>query len=96
MTPPLFCLCGLPTSSYCAGNTSLNAVNVGDITQQNLLNDLDSAYLLLSLNDTLHQRPWMGGLNMTALRMLEGRAYGSYHYMLNNTPGKLAFGKKEF
>ena len=51
-----------------------------------MLNDLDTAYLLLPLDDTRAQKPWIGGLNMTALRMLEQRAYGSYHFMLNTTP----------
>jgi hypothetical protein len=53
---------------------------------QNLLNDLDTAYLLLPEEETRRQKPWMGGLNMTALVMLEQRAYGSYHLMLNTTP----------
>ena len=40
-------------------------------------------------NDAKKQRPWAGGVNLTALDMLEQRAYGSYHYMLNNTPSDL-------
>lgn len=75
--------------SYYQNNASLYAVNVGDITQQNLLNDLDAAYLLLPLNIAKQQRPWQGGINLTALEMLEGRAYGSYHYMLQNVPADL-------
>lgn len=62
---------------------------MGDITQQNLINDLDSAYLFLPLEDAKRQVPWASGVNLTALAMLEGRAYGSYHYMLNTTPPEL-------
>lgn len=40
--------------AHCAGNTSLSAVNVGDITQQNLLNDLDAAYILLPIVRCMH------------------------------------------
>ena len=71
--------------SFCAGNTSLFASNVGDITQQNLGNDLDTAYCLLNLEDTRAEaaKGWRGGLNLTALRMLEDRAYGWFHYMKN-------------
>eukprot|EP00729_Bicosta_minor_P021088 gene21088-34056_t len=41
--------------SHCEGNTSLSAVNVGDVTQQNLGNDLDDAYLLLHPSDARAQ-----------------------------------------
>lgn len=70
----------------CGGNRSLEAVNALDVTQQNLGNDLDSAYVLLPQQEAVRQRPWQGGVNLTALRMLEGRAYGYYHWMRNNTP----------
>ena len=64
---------------FCAGNRSLQAVNVGDITQQNLGNDLDTAYLFPSLADVRAEAAsaagWRGGVNLTALRMLEDRAY---------------------
>lgn len=46
--------------AYCAGNTSLDAANVGDITQQNLGNDLDTAYLLLPLAQVKNKKPWLG------------------------------------
>ena len=66
--------------AFCASNRSLDAVNVGDITQQNLGNDLDTAYLLVSIADAraqaLSAEGWRGGVNLTALRMLEERAYG--------------------
>ncbi len=71
--------------SFCAGNTSLDAVNVGDVTQQNLVNDLDTAYMWLPM-DELSSGPWVGGVNMTALEMLENRALGSYWLMVNTTP----------
>eukprot|EP00039_Didymoeca_costata_P030882 m.31913 g.31913 ORF g.31913 m.31913 type:complete len:681 (+) comp8360_c0_seq1:75-2117(+) len=71
--------------SFCSGNRSLSAINIGDITQQNLGNDLDTAYLFLDLDDTRAQAAtdWKGGLNMTALRMLEDRAYGWFWYLRN-------------
>ena len=50
--------------SFCASNRSLFAVNVGDITQQNMGNDLDTAYLLLSSTDARLQAEaggWAGG-----------------------------------
>ena len=54
-------------------------MNVGDITQQNLGNDLDTAYLFPSLADVRAEAAsaagWRGGVNLTALRMLEDRAY---------------------
>ena len=67
--------------ALCAGsNRSLAAVNIGDITQQNLGNDLDTAYLYLPLEavkaEAAGAAGWAGGVNMTALRMLEDRAYG--------------------
>jgi hypothetical protein len=51
-------------------------VNVGDVTQQNLGNDLDTAYLFPSLANVRAEAAsgWHGGVNLTALRMLEDRA----------------------
>ena len=58
---------------------------IGDVTQQNWGggNDLEDAYLFGPLGDAVaaaaagrHE----GGLNLTALGMLEQRAYGWYHY----------------
>jgi hypothetical protein len=80
--------------SHCAGNTSLFAVNVGDVTQQNLGNDLDDAYLLLPPEAALAQMAaaaggtgeetgWTGGINLTALRMAEDRAYGYFSHLRN-------------
>ena len=73
--------------SFCASNRSLFAVNVGDITQQNLGNDLDTAYLLLSAEDSQLQAKggWAGGVNLTALRMLEDRAYGWFSLLKNSS-----------
>jgi hypothetical protein len=67
--------------ALCAGsNRSLAAVNIGDITQQNLGNDLDTAYLFLPMEavkaEAVGAAGWAGGVNLTALRMLEDRAYG--------------------
>ena len=61
--------------AYCAGsNRSLFAVNDGDISQQNSGNDLDSAYLFPT-RAAVDAEIKSGWLNLTALRMLEDRAY---------------------
>lgn len=84
--------------SHCAGNTSLSAVNVGDVTQQNLGNDMDAAYLLLrpaaakaqmkaALAGTGNETGWTGGVNLTALRMAEDRAYGYFTHLRNASAG---------
>lgn len=67
------------------GNRSLYSVNVGDISQQNTGNDLDTAYLFLPLPIVVAEahNGWRGGLNRTALRMLEDRAYGWFWNMRN-------------
>lgn len=72
--------------AYCSGNHSLSSANIGDTSQQNLGNDLDTGYLFLSLNETQNQRPWMGGVNLTSLQLLEDRAYGYFWLMFNDTP----------
>jgi hypothetical protein len=56
----------------------LDDVNVGDVTQQNLGNDLDSAYLFPPLEAVRAEAAagWRGGVNLTALYMLEQRSYG--------------------
>ena len=74
--------------AYCAGpNRSLFAVNDGDISQQNSGNDLDSAYLFPTRAAVAAeiQSGWRGGLNLTALRMLEDRAFGWYWWMRNSS-----------
>eukprot|EP00040_Diaphanoeca_grandis_P005538 m.33269 g.33269 ORF g.33269 m.33269 type:complete len:680 (-) comp16786_c0_seq1:136-2175(-) len=73
--------------SFCSANRSLAAVNVGDITQQNLGNDLDTAYLFPTMEavEAEIKSGWRGGLNMTSLRMLEDRAYGWYHFLVNQS-----------
>jgi hypothetical protein len=74
--------------SFCAGlDCSPSALNVGDITQQNLGNDLDSAYLFPPLQTVRKEAAsgWKGGVNLTALRMLEDRAYGWYWYVRNSS-----------
>ena len=73
--------------AFCAANRSLFAINVGDITQQNLGNDLDTAYLLLSSDDARLQAEggWAGGVNLTAMRMLEDRAYGWFSLLKNSS-----------
>jgi hypothetical protein len=58
-------------------------VNVGEVSNQNLGNDFPSAYLFLSLEDSLNQSPWQGGIDLTALASAEQRAYAYYHYIRN-------------
>jgi hypothetical protein len=73
--------------SYCAANRSLMAVNPGDVSQQNLGNDLDTAYLFPTMSAVKKELAsgWHGGLNLTALRMLEDRAYGWYAAVFHRT-----------
>lgn len=74
-------------SSDTSTNKSIYSVNIGDITQQNLGNDLDTAYPLLPIAETKAEvlRGWAGGVNVTALRMLEDRAFGWYWYLKNTS-----------
>ena len=50
--------------AWCNGDPSTecgyNNTNVGDVTQQNLGNDLDTAYIMLPEQDVTAQRPWTG------------------------------------
>lgn len=62
---------------------SYQTIVTGDVTQQNWGNpsgnDLDNAYLLLPLElarADVTADQWAGGFNLTALKMLEDRAYG--------------------
>lgn len=45
--------------------------------------------------DAGQQQPWQGGVNLTALALLEARAYGSYHFFRNHTPGNLTVGARD-
>ncbi|KAK7109272.1 uncharacterized protein [Littorina saxatilis] len=61
----------------------------GDVSSQNWGggNDYLGRYFLLPLHDTLQQRSdWQGGVNMTAIRQAEDRAYGWFHYYLTIAP----------
>ncbi len=65
-------------------------VYIGDLTQQNWGggNDLEGGYLWLPVHDALataRERRWTGGINTTALSMLEQRAYGWFHYYKNHS-----------
>jgi hypothetical protein len=73
--------------AHCASNRSLFAVNDGDISQQNSGNDLDSAYLFPSHAAVQAEikSGWRGGLNLTALRMLEERAFGWFWFLKNSS-----------
>jgi len=74
----------------CNGSKSSTSVNVGDVTQQNWLNDVDNAYFFLPLQwspnttSSLYTN-WTGGVNLTAQQMLEQRGYGTYHFLVNTS-----------
>eukprot|EP00039_Didymoeca_costata_P000505 m.45887 g.45887 ORF g.45887 m.45887 type:complete len:561 (+) comp10307_c0_seq1:331-2013(+) len=75
------------------GSTAMTVANPGDVSQQNWGggNDLSNAYMFLPLKDayaSAQSKSWMGGLNMTALRMLEQRAYGWFHAYNDTAPAK--------
>lgn len=55
--------------------------HVFSVLQQNLLNDLDTAYLFPPI-DSLQTTAWNGGVNITALAMLEDRAYGFFSLLV--------------
>lgn len=44
------------------------------IAPQNLYNDMEASYLFAA--DAFSAVPWRGGVNLTALQMVEQRAYG--------------------
>ena len=69
--------------SFAAANRSVYAASVGDITQQNSGNDLDTAYVFLSIPDSKREAStgWRGGLNLSAVRMLEDVSYGWFRNM---------------
>lgn len=65
---------------------SWSEINAGDVSQQNWGNpsgnDLDNGYMFVSLDDaraSVEAGTWAGGVNLTALSMLEQRAYGWFH-----------------
>ncbi len=56
-------------------------------------NDLDTAYLFNDVSTLQPGAPWTGGINHTALVLLEERAYGLYWCALrksSHTPGAVA------
>ena len=60
---------------------------VGDVSMQNWGhgNDMADASLFLptqQANATVWSSRWTGGVNLTALRMAEDRAYGSFHALV--------------
>jgi len=59
---------------------------VGDVTQQNLYNDMDNGYLFPPISSLSPSSGWNGGVNLTTLRLLEDRAYGNYWLLVNNSP----------
>jgi hypothetical protein len=55
-------------------------------------NDLDNAYLFLPLAQaraSVQASNWAGGINTTALRMLETRAYGWFSYYARSFPAAM-------
>jgi hypothetical protein len=72
----------------CNGSQSMTAVNVGDVTQQNWINDVDSGYFFEPLRWSSANnswRGWAGAVNLTTQRLLEERALGTFHFLLNTT-----------
>ena len=80
-------------------DNSYSQMYVGDITQQNWGNgnDFDNGYLFLSIHDTKSQQNsgWKGGINLTVLSMAEQRAFGFYHYYINNTNHNISMDTNE-
>jgi hypothetical protein len=81
------------TRSRCAARHASEqcAPQLGDLTQQNWGggNDLDNAYPFIPLHAAVEEAKagrHRGGMNLTALSMLEQRAYGWYHYFKNHWP----------
>jgi hypothetical protein len=77
------------------GSQPWNEVNVGDISQQNWGNpsgnDLDNGYMFLPLEDaraSVSSEEWVGGVNLTALGMLEQRAFGWFHAYAASFPAE--------
>jgi hypothetical protein len=75
------------TEASCPAHHGAGACSprVGDLTQQNWGggNDLDNAYLFVPLEQAIRQAKagmHRGGVNLTAMSMLEQRAFGWYHY----------------
>ena len=71
-------------SSGTGPSTSVLGVSVGDVSLQNWGhgNDMEAANLLLPSNAaaaTVAAAAWAGGVNTTAIRMAEDRAYGWFH-----------------
>ena len=63
------------------------APRIGDISQQNWIhgNDYADGYLFLSEKETKEQiQDWYGGVNITALKSAEDRAYGWYWWYKHN------------
>lgn len=63
-------------------------INPGEITQQNLGNDLLSRYLFQSLEaarSSAAAGKWAGGIDLAALSAAEQRAYGWFWYYRNQT-----------
>ena len=63
----------------------------GEVSNQNWGggNDLDNAYVLESWPQATPVVPWYGGINISALRMAEQRAYGYYHFYKNSSGPKI-------
>lgn len=71
------------------GARTTRVTNVGDITQINYQNDLSTAYLFLSAAEAKAQADggaWHGGLNLTTLKLLEQRAWGTYQFLVRSSP----------
>ena len=87
-------VCSNNNGSLCNGNDpqSWNTVNTGDVTQQNWVNDVDNGYFFDPLTWSASKdsawwaaHGWTGSVNLTTQKLLEDRAYGTFHFMLNTT-----------
>ena len=72
------------------GDHATRVTNEGDITQINYMNDLDTSFLFLPAEESASQGQagWHGGLNLTTLKMLEDRAWGSYQFLVRSSPNQ--------
>lgn len=71
------------------------AANVGDVSQQNWGhgNDLNNAYVFAPMAEAkavAASGRWSGGMNLTALAMLEQRAFGWFHFFSRHANASVA------
>lgn len=72
------------------GESAIKGVNIGDVSMQNWGHGNDMAAASLMIPDAAAKASalagrWVGGVNTTAVRMMEDRAYGWFHAMALGT-----------